>query len=89
MLTTEKTYQSILRKLSRVSVEALPQIDLFLQHFLVEKQAAKKMPLAVPVMELPTSQPVSDEDVLRVWADRPESASEIAHQIRARNRRTK
>lgn len=88
MLTTEKTYQSILRKLSRVSVEALPQIDLYLQHFLVEKKAAKKMPMAL-VMELPSSQPVNDEDVLRVWADRPESASEIAHQVRARNRRTK
>ncbi len=84
MLATEKTYQSILRKLSRVSVEALPQIDLYLQNFVVENKTAKKKPTARE-----NSQPVSDEDVLRVWADRPESASELAQQIRQRNRRTK
>jgi hypothetical protein len=37
-------------------------------------------------IESPTNQNVSDEDVLSVWANRKESASEIASQIRKRNR---
>jgi hypothetical protein len=38
------------------------------------------------VVEMPTNQQVSDEDVLTVWADRKESAQEIAREIRQRNR---
>ena len=38
MTTTEKTYQSILQKLSRVSVASLPQVDLFLQQFIEAKE---------------------------------------------------
>ncbi len=83
----EKTYQSILRNLSRVSVSALPQIDLYLQNFVVENKAAKKKSL--PALKMPTHQSVADEKVLSLWADRTESAQEIAHQIRQRNRRTK
>lgn len=33
-------------------------------------------------------QPVSDEDVLSVWANRKESAQEIARSIRGKNRKT-
>lgn len=88
MPTTEKTYQSILRKLSRVSVDALPQIDLYLQNFVVEKKASKKKPAAMPAIEASTKQSVSDEEVLTLWADRTESAQEIAHRIRQRNRQT-
>ncbi len=40
-------------------------------------------------IELPTNEKVRDEDVLSVWANRKESASEIAKQIRQRNRKTK
>lgn len=41
-----------------------------------------------PDIEMPTHQYVSDEEVLSVWADRKESAEEIAREIRARNRIT-
>jgi hypothetical protein len=81
----EKTYQSILRNLSRVSVEALPQIDMYLQNLVGENKAAKKK--AVPALKLPTNQSVTDEEVLSLWADRKESAQEMARQIRQRNRR--
>jgi hypothetical protein len=40
-------------------------------------------------IEPPTNESVSDEDVLSVWADRKGSASEIAGQIRKRNRNGK
>ncbi len=40
-------------------------------------------------MGLPTNEDVSDEDVLNVWADRKESAQDIARELRERNRRTK
>jgi len=40
-------------------------------------------------VEMPTNESVSDEEVLGVWADRPESAQEIAREIRERNRQTK
>ena len=43
---------------------------------------------SLPVVEMPTNQQVSDEDVLTVWADRKESAQEIAREIRQRNRQT-
>lgn len=39
-----------------------------------------------PVVEMPTHQAVSDEEILSVWAGREESAQEIARQIRQRNR---
>ncbi len=35
----------------------------------------------------PNSSPVTDEEVLTVWADRPESPDEIARQLRQGNRR--
>lgn len=89
MTTTEKNYQSILRTLSRVAVEALPQIDLYLQNFVVEKKAAKKKPSATPVLAPIAQQSVREDEVLTLWADRTESAQEIARQIRQRNRRTK
>ena len=40
-------------------------------------------------VEMPTNESVSDEEVLSVWADRTETAQEIAREIRDRNRRTK
>lgn len=40
-------------------------------------------------VEMPTNEAVSDEEVLRVWANRKESAQEIARQIREENRKTK
>lgn len=40
-------------------------------------------------VEMPTNEIVSDEDVLGVWANRKESAQEIARQIRQENRKTK
>lgn len=40
-------------------------------------------------VEMPTNESVSDEEVLGVWADRKESAQEIAREIRERNRQTK
>ncbi len=40
-------------------------------------------------VEMPTNESVSDEEVLGVWADRAESAQEIAREIRERNRQTK
>lgn len=40
-------------------------------------------------VEMPTNESVSDEEVLGVWADRTESAQEIARKIRERNRQTK
>ena len=40
-------------------------------------------------VEMPTNESVSDEEVLSVWADRTESAQEIAREIRERNRQTK
>jgi hypothetical protein len=86
MPTTEKTYQSILRTLSRVSVDALPQIDLYLQNFVVEKKPAKKKLIAKPVLELSPPQVVDEKEILSLWQDRPESAQEIARQIRQRNR---
>ncbi len=38
---------------------------------------------------LPTNETVSDSDVLSVWADREESADEIARQLREGNRKLK
>ncbi len=87
MPTPEKTYQSILRTLSRVSVDALPQIDLYLQTFVLETKAAKKK--SGSALKSPSKQSVTDEEVLNLWADRTESAQELARQIRQRNRRTK
>ena len=40
-------------------------------------------------VEMPTNESVSDDEVLGVWADRAESAQEIAREIRERNRQTK
>ena len=40
-------------------------------------------------VEMPTNDSVSDEEVLGVWADRTESAQEIAGEIRESNRRAK
>lgn len=40
-------------------------------------------------IEMPTNEEVSDEEVLGVWANRKESAQEIACEIRERNRRAK
>ena len=40
-------------------------------------------------VKLPTHEPVSDAEVLGVWADRTESAQEIARDIRNRNRQSK
>ncbi len=40
-------------------------------------------------VEMPKNERVSDEEVLGVWADRAESAQEIARDIRERNRQTK
>jgi hypothetical protein len=40
-------------------------------------------------VKMPTNEEVSDEEVLGVWADRKESAQEIARKIRERNRQTK
>ena len=39
MTTNEQTYQSVLFKLSRVSVESLSQIDAYLENFTPETQA--------------------------------------------------
>ncbi len=88
MANTEKTYQSILRTLSRVSVDALPQIDRYLQNFIVEKKPVKKKLSAQPVWEIAPRQDVDEEEILRLWQDRPESAQKIAQQIRQRNRQT-
>jgi hypothetical protein len=38
-------------------------------------------------LEMPTNESVSDDEVLGVWADREESAQEIARGIREQNRR--
>lgn len=40
-------------------------------------------------VEMPTNEAVSDEEVLGVWANRKESAQEIARKIREENRKTK
>ncbi|MEZ5426671.1 MAG: hypothetical protein R2747_10425 [Pyrinomonadaceae bacterium] len=40
-------------------------------------------------VKMPTNESVSDEEVLGVWADRKESAQEIARKIRRNNRKTK
>lgn len=88
MTSTEKTYQSILRTLSRVSVEALPQIDRYLQNFVIEKKPAKKKPVAKAVLEISPRHEVAEEEILNLWQDRPESAQELAQQIRQRNRQT-
>jgi hypothetical protein len=37
-------------------------------------------------IKMPTNEEVSDEEILGVWADRTESAQEIAREIRERNR---
>lgn len=42
MIPSEKTYQSVLFKLSRVSVESLPQIDIYLESFLPETEAKRQ-----------------------------------------------
>ncbi|MBA4183050.1 MAG: hypothetical protein H0X49_03455 [Acidobacteria bacterium] len=39
-------------------------------------------------VEMSTNESVSDEEVLGVWADRTETAQEIAREIRESNRRT-
>jgi hypothetical protein len=39
-------------------------------------------------VEMPTNESVSDEEVLGVWANRKESAQEIAREIRRKNRET-
>ena len=39
-------------------------------------------------VEMPTNESVSDEEVLGVWANRKESAQEIAQTIRQNNRKT-
>lgn len=88
MTKTEKNYQSILRTLSRVSVESLPQIDLYLQNFVVEKKAARKKAHATPDLEVSAPQLVDEQEILTLWQDRPESAEELAKQIRQRNRQT-
>ena len=38
-------------------------------------------------VEMPTNESVSDEEVLGVWANRKESAQEIAREIRQNNRK--
>lgn len=86
MTNTEKTYQSILRTLSCVSVDSLPEIDRYLQNFVVEKKPVKKKIIARPVLEISPRQDVDEEEILRLWQDRPESAQEIAQQMRQRNR---
>lgn len=88
MPDTEKTYQSILRTLSQVSVDALPQIDLYLQNFIVGKKSAKKKLGTRPVLEISPRKDVDEEKILTLWRDRPESAQELAQQIRQRNRQT-
>lgn len=88
MTSTEKTYQSILRTLSRVSVDALPQIDRSLQNFVIEKKPAKKKTAAVAVLEISPRQDVDEEEILNLWQDHPESAQELSQQIRQRNRQT-
>lgn len=40
-------------------------------------------------IKMPTNEDVSDEEVLNVWANRTESAQEIAQELRERNRQTK
>ena len=40
-------------------------------------------------VKMPTNEEVSDEEVLGVWANRKESAAEIAREIRERNRNPK
>lgn len=40
-------------------------------------------------VKMPTNEEVSDDEVLGVWANREESAQEIAREIRERNRQTK
>jgi hypothetical protein len=40
-------------------------------------------------IKMPTNEDVGDDEVLGVWADRTESAQEIAREIRERNRQTK
>jgi len=40
-------------------------------------------------VKMPTNEEVSDEEVLGVWANREESAQEIAREIREHNRETK
>ena len=52
-------------------------------------KAGKKKSQAVPLLEPPTNQSVSEEEVLSLWADRPESAQEIARRSRQRNRQIK
>jgi hypothetical protein len=39
-------------------------------------------------VRMPTNEVISDREVLTVWADREESAQEIAQKIRANNRAT-
>lgn len=40
-------------------------------------------------VEPPRNESVSDEEVLGIWADRQESAQEIARRLRQNNRKTK
>lgn len=40
-------------------------------------------------VEMPTNESLSDEEVFGVWADRTETAQEIAREIRESNSRTK
>lgn len=40
-------------------------------------------------VEMPTNEAVSDEEVLGIWANREDSAQEIARKIREENRQTK
>lgn len=42
MIASEKTFQSVLFKLSRISVESLPQIDAYLENFLPENETKKQ-----------------------------------------------
>jgi len=44
---------------------------------------------AVLNVGMPTNESVSDEEVLGVWAEREESAREIARKLRERNRKTR
>lgn len=41
-----------------------------------------------PSVREPTNEPVDDSEVLGLWADREETAQEIARRIREANRRT-
>jgi hypothetical protein len=63
-------------------------VDLVEEKKIKNKQKLLETKVDSSAVELPTNQSVSDEKVLNLWADRQESAQEIARKIRKGNQGT-